>query len=897
VKHLINASKAISFAGELANETGLYAQARFLTRTFGMTAFGRDVDFPEKLREPAHGMLHSPANEQTPCGCATYNIRRVPLMESNLQWGLLNLVRKFAKNAWQKRGAHAYTQDDFRMTQFTFLRWVGWSFHGIGDGRMNRDSLPKLDSTIFVGREACRWPSVLCAIITCCCVTLSSAAADSTTTPASKIIPLVTDGKTQAVIVVPADISADTQRAVDDLARYVQQSSGATLAVEKTSAPDRLEIHIGQTDYARGLNLPLNPLGTDGFMIAFPSPNRIVLAGGSASGTEFAVYDFLERYVGVRWLFPGDLGTYVPKTRNIDIPMKEVVSRPAYISRTISTMQGAEPEEEVYKWLQRQRRHWTIQHHHNLNKLFAPDEYFKDHPNFYPLIEGKREKPNADGYGWQPILDADGIVEAAVKKITAYFDQYPNATSYSLGINDTNNFDRPAKFINSVGVGDYSDYFYRFADQVAEGVEKKYPDKWFGCLAYLGVTDPPRDVKVNPRIVPHICIDRYGWADPAAAKLDEERTEKWQKAAPVLGWYDYIYGGDMYRIPRIYTHLMGRYLKFGAEHGVKAYYAELYASPQWTEGPKMYVVMKLLWDPSADVDQLLKEWYTLAVGKEAAVPLAKYYQFWEEYWMKRVPQTDWFKQYVNRTYFDFDHNGYLDALSENDLAQCRQLMDQVVDLAQTPEQKKRAAFLEKGFEEVMTQTEYMVRLRGKTSIEGGKQTVVLDDSFKPAAGQSGDQIPPPWGGWQNEPGTARFYWDHQHGYKDEHSLAINASGAGTSAVIYQRINVDNPQPLYHLSAMVQCNQVNPDAYVGIVLEWSRRDDKYLPRKWKANQFYSARLYPDGKWKRLDVYSRPPQGVGPLSLQISLSNIYSHQGIIRLDDLKLVSVDGDVAATK
>lgn len=736
----------------------------------------------------------------------------------------------------------------------------------------------------------CRWYAV-CVIVLCCGLASFSMGAEVAGNPSHHAIHLVIDGKAQAVIVVPPGLRQETSRAVDDLVRYVRQSTGATLPIERASKPGRAEIHIGVTDYVRGLNLPLKPLGVDGFMITFPRADRIVLAGGSDSGTEFAIYDFLERYVGVRWLFPGDVGTYVPKAHDIDIPTTKVVSQPAYISRTISTMQDVEPGDSVYLWLQRQRRHWTIQHHHNLNKLFAPDEFYKDHPDFYPLIDGKRQEPSADGYGWQPVLDAPGIVNAAVRKITAYFDHNPQATSYSLGINDTNNFDRPAKYINSVGVGDYSDYYYRFADQVAQGVEKKYPDKWFGCLAYLGVTDPPRDVKVNPRIVPHICIDRYGWADPAAAQRGRERTENWHKAAPVLGWYDYIYGGDMYRIPRIYTHLMGRYLKFGFEHGVKAYYAELYASPQWIEGPKMYVVMKLLWNPSVDVDQLLNEWYTLAVGQKAAVPLAKYYQFWEDYWMQRVPKTDWFKQYVGRTYFDFDHTGYLDPLSEDDLAHCRQLMDQVVALAQTPDQKKRAGFLAKGLQEVLSQTDYVVRLRGKTVIDGGKHTVLLNDSFKPSPDQSGNTIPQPWGGWQNDPGTARFYWDHEHGQDDDNSLAINAKNAGTSAVIYRTFSIDRPQTLYHLSAMVQCNHVTPDAYVGIVMEWSRKDGKYLPRKWKANRFYSAHLYPDGKWKRLDVYSRPPQGVGPLTLQISLSDIYSHQGIIRLDDVKLVAVDG------
>ena len=39
----------------------------------------------------------------------------------------------------------------------------------------------------------------------------------------------------------------------------------------------------------------------------------------SPNGTLFGVYEVLERYVRVRWLWPGELGTYVPRTSNLVI--------------------------------------------------------------------------------------------------------------------------------------------------------------------------------------------------------------------------------------------------------------------------------------------------------------------------------------------------------------------------------------------------------------------------------------------------------------------------------------------------------------------------------------------------------------------------------------------------
>lgn len=704
-------------------------------------------------------------------------------------------------------------------------------------------------------------------------------------------VSLVAQGRTNAVIVANYEGSSELKRAVDELAGYIQQVGGAKIPIENASAGDRLEIHIGQTDYVKSLKLPLNDLDGDGFRICFPAANRIVLVGPTTWGSEFAIYEFIERYLGVRWLFPGDLGTHIPHNPNITIPTAEIVSRPAYMSRTISTAIGNNTGEPVWLFLQRHRRHWTISHHHNLNKLISPDELYDAHPEFFPLIDGKRQKPEPEGYYWQPMLHAKGIVETSVERIDKFFNDHPNETSYSLGINDNNNFQGATSAgMNSVGVEDYSDYYFTYANAVVEGVLKTHPDKWFGCLAYLGVTDPPRSIGVNARIVPHICIDRYGWVSEQAAQRDMQRTRNWHAAAPTLGWYDYIYGDDMYRIPRIYNHLMARYLKFGAENGVRALYAEYYGDPDaWIDGPKLYVFMKLLWDPNADVDALTSEWYRLAVGEQAAVPLARFYAFWEDYWTKRVPKTEWFAQYVDRVYMNFVATGYLDELTSEDLAACKGLMDQVVAKADTPEHKARAAFLAKGYEGVLRNVEYVVRLRNQTRPAGGK--VLVKDSFVPSTADADDKVPANWVGWQHEPRTAQFHWDHKNGHTDTHSLAIDVGNPGTSG-FFRDVQVKNPAKLYQLTAAVQCAGVNPKAYVGVKISWTRPDGSYLPHKYEGNQFLMANNFKPGAWMPMSVYFRPPPVEGPLTLQIGMVAMYGDAGIVRFDDVRLVVIPND-----
>lgn len=702
----------------------------------------------------------------------------------------------------------------------------------------------------------------------------------------SNMIPLKPDGPASAVVVAQG-LSGEAQRAVAELVEYIHQSVGVKLAVESASMDKRFEIHVGPTDYVQSLNLPAGELDADGFRIFCPIPDRLVLIGGKGRGTEFAIYEFLERCVGVRWLYPGPSGTHVPKASALPIP-DEIASRPAYISRTISTFRDPE-RPDAGDWLRHHRQNWTISHHHNLNKLISPDEFYESHPEFFPLINGKREKPEPEGYGWQPVLHADGIVQASIDKITKYFDENAHATSFSLGINDNNNFENaPDAGMNSVDLLDYSDYFFTYANAVVEGVLKKHPDKWFGCLAYVGVTDPPEKSGVNPRIVPHICIDRQGWASEEHAQRDMKRTRDWHAAAPTLGWYDYIYGDEMYRIPRIYNHLMARYVKFGAENGVKAMYAEHYASPAWIEGPKLYVFLKLLWDPNADVDAITSEWYRLAVGDQAAEPLAKYFGFWEDYWMTRVPKTDWFQQYANRVYMNFVHTGYLDELTMEDLDACGKWMEQVVALAQTPEQKARAQFLADGFAGVRREVEYVIQSKDQTAAAQGHR--LIDDTFSPASAELDEKIPAPWSSWQNEPGTARFIYDHANGQGDTHCLTIDAANAGTSAVFYQRLKFEKPAALYQMTADVQCNDdVNPDAYVGIGITWSKLDGSYLPSKYSGNRFWTASTYKPGQWRPLSVQVRPPPVDGPVEAMVALTVTYGKKGTVRFDNVRLIEV--------
>ncbi|WP_158560696.1 DUF4838 domain-containing protein [Paenibacillus contaminans] len=535
-------------------------------------------------------------------------------------------------------------------------------------------------------------------------------------TPSAGPLTIVENGQADAVVLVPSGDNGELRGIAETLVDYVRKSTGAILPIMTEdelavsgSAAAAVKLYVGAagTDSDPAFADRLTGLSKDGFVIS-PYGGSITIAGPSPLGTEFGVYDFLERYVGVRWLMPGEAGEDVPALSSLSIPSTVVREQPAMISRDVVGFMGYHTrtaDETISSiqldWAKKNRNNSAINFHHNLYRLFPPSEYLTTHPEFFPHKDGQPRIP-ALNMGWQPCFTAPGIVEEAVANIIAYFDENPDKISYSLGVIDGDanggGFCETTDKINSLGVPDMSDIYYDWVNKVAEGVLQVYPDKYFGLLAYAEVFDPP-SFKLNPRVIPNITDERFSWADPRREQEGKQLMDKWMQSAEQVAWYDYIWGSP-YVVPRIFNHQMADYLRYAKEKGVIGYFAELY--PNFGEGPKPWLTMKLLWNPDQDEEALAQEWYERAVGEEAAADLKQYYDHWEQFWMTRSFQTDWYSTWYNSNprynFMPFNSAAYLTDVTVDDIETSRQLLESVVQKAGTPEQLARAQLLLRSFE-------------------------------------------------------------------------------------------------------------------------------------------------------------------------------------------------------
>ncbi|GAA3409773.1 DUF4838 domain-containing protein [Paenibacillus hodogayensis] len=496
-------------------------------------------------------------------------------------------------------------------------------------------------------------------------------------------IELVANGQAHAVVVTSVYADARTTAAAQTLAQYVRQATGQLLPVMTTAAyeadpnlTNKVRIYVGTTGAGGDPDAlaKTSALDDDGFGI-FPYGSTVTIIGPTSWGTGFGVYEFLERYVGVRWLMPGTDGTDIPSLSVLSVPLGDIVQQPAFQSRVFSPINeyGKSNYNVQIEWAKFNRMHYRDQFHHNLYKMFPPSVYGTSHPEYYPTVP----KDDSVGAGWQPCL-TNATATEAIAIITAYFTNNPEATAYSLGVNDSGGYceENPKEL------------YYHWVNQIVEGVLQVHPGKQFGVLAYQEVKQPPT-FALNPNIIVYITRDRWNWVDPARKAADMQLHAAWQAVASRVGWYDYL-NGNPYLLPRIYTHQMDETYKLSKQSGVAGHYAELY--PNWGEGPKAWISSKLQWNPDLDAEQLANEWYERAVGTTSAPYLKTYYDHWENFWTVRIKQSPFFQSPSSL------RPDYVELVSTEEIEDSRHWLEAAVAMAQTDKQRARATIILRAFE-------------------------------------------------------------------------------------------------------------------------------------------------------------------------------------------------------
>jgi hypothetical protein len=409
-------------------------------------------------------------------------------------------------------------------------------------------------------------------------------------------INLTTNGSTKYVIVLPAEASKNETKAAAVLQNYLKRLSGASFNIVKESAyKNQPAIFVGNTEHA------LNPgkLKNEGFYIA-TDDQHVYLRGGSGKGVLYGVYTLLETYFGCRKY--ADIPATVPVNKDLHMGQQLMDKQePAFIYR--ETYYPAAFDNEYLEWhkLHRFEDLWGLWGH-SFFKLVPPKTYFAAHPEYYALVNGKRQAT-------QLCLSNEAVFNITVDYFKKAIAANPDAIYWSVSAEDGPGFctceecSKPGSLI-------------RFVNRVAA----KFPKQQFTTLAYQ-YTAKPADVKPAANVYIMLSsIDAYRQEPlstaPSAAEF-RKNLEGWGALTDNIFIWDYTTQFTNYLAPFPDYNNLQPNLQYFLSKKVKGVFSQgsgdTYAD---MAAYNAYVQAKLLWDPASEkVDSEFLTGYYGKAGK------------------------------------------------------------------------------------------------------------------------------------------------------------------------------------------------------------------------------------------------------------------------------------------
>ena len=498
---------------------------------------------------------------------------------------------------------------------------------------------------------------------------------------------LFEDGKLKFEIV--RGKSSAAAQAAGELADVLEKALGVRPPVRRTKSGNCPAIIVGDPEAAKAAGFDPDSFEWGAFQIKTVG-NDIIIAGKEhptySDGTFYGVDDFLERFVGVRFYFPGEIGTIIPKLEKWSVPAIDVADRPDMQTRTLhgsdpfpgnfvtsSPIHWYEdnPKKNVQQLAKKRVRiqiRSPFQASHGLAFLALVERFGKTHPEYFALNQqGIRETGFGDTsrkYGHicfsskalkeEIILDAkaiqtgkDGSTRGAIRKRDGkpawpegnqnfgFFNVMPNDSAclcqcpeckpHFAGVSWKNRQTKEA-----------GNFTWAYMTDIARRLKEDNVPGYVLTMAYSHYRQVP-DVDIPDNML--VMLAQLGpWADLTPNKIEQLKLLKqWHEklgAKPYL--WNYI-GKFSARIPLVANwtpRAVGRYYHdvrndiFGAFFECETDY--------WIFGfMNYYIFGKMMWDKESDANAILEEHYRLMYGP-AAPEMTRFFDIFEDIWMRDI---------------------------------------------------------------------------------------------------------------------------------------------------------------------------------------------------------------------------------------------------------------------
>lgn len=470
--------------------------------------------------------------------------------------------------------------------------------------------------------------------VMCASVVASVVYAATAGKPGGSELAIVVDGKANAIVVRAPDAGRWEREAADDLIRYVAVMTGVTLPT--ANAPDTIAsaLESGRPLIVLGRQaLALRPdLGSRIASVVKPNPtirtdgigllrdgDRIFVLGNNDEAHYLAVADLLRRW-GVRWFMPGAFGECVPDEKKLSVgDLDFVFSSPFEIRSYWISWLGEQADHEFF-----QKRNMMTDRDGVPPHGHALGDYTKG--------LGKTEFD-------VPLSDP----RTAAQTVSMVGPAYAASRDFSLAISDgvynsPDEADRKLLHLQwdkNFRSWSVTDAILKLYANVARSLREKYPSSAsrIGFLIYSNMTLPPvLDAPIDPMFFGVLAPIDF---DPIHAMNDSRAPDKGDLRWILGRWtallhgrlavYDYDQSMLVWRdLPNPSHMAFERDVKIYRDAGALGFVTES-RNALATTFINLYMRARLMWDPDADPQALLDDFYPRFFGP-AGEPMKAYWE-------------------------------------------------------------------------------------------------------------------------------------------------------------------------------------------------------------------------------------------------------------------------------
>jgi hypothetical protein len=451
---------------------------------------------------------------------------------------------------------------------------------------------------------------------------------------------LVSGGKPRAGIIHSDNPTQKVHSAANRLQDYMKRMTGVWLPIGPLSKATGIHTRIlVGPDVSELVGIPIPQTYPGGERVILKTvASDIVLAGNDAGaymGTRHAVDMFLED-LGCEWFGSAPHWHVVAKLDELSVDKTDIDTSPAFGSRSgvclwqYQVAGGNNPDFDRHCW---GSGGVPIQMNHSYYPMFPPDQFAKDHPEYYAEVGGKRIDTKQNVGDGQICFSNRDVLAHVVELAREHFDKDPTQVMFSVNPNDCGGFCECAacsKLGENAGAKTLS-----FANSVVKELRRTHPEKYVAFDAYWFCHAAPAKLKSEPGVIvfavnstckahsldAQTCPGKKAWMD---------NLQKWKATGAdvsIYEWYLPSLGGWQH-IPWIPGDTSLCDLRYYRANGVKYLFYESYGDEVLQDAPLRwplaYVVARGMWNPDLTAEQILKPACQKLFGEAAASMLAFY---------------------------------------------------------------------------------------------------------------------------------------------------------------------------------------------------------------------------------------------------------------------------------